>query len=100
MAAVEAANPKAAKPPIDRGPGLAAVRAIDPRLLYPLRDFRRLAGLGDFSMRKLRRQGLRILEADRKQYVLGQDFLDFLLRQGGRNDTRPDEAHREICCAP
>jgi hypothetical protein len=89
MATADTLPPKAKRLP-DRGPAVAAVRAIDPKKLYPAREFRRLAIFGDFSWRKLKRQGMRVLRWDKKEFVLGQDFLDFLINQTNGKDATDD----------
>lgn len=43
-----------------------------------LAEFRRRTKLGDWALRTLRRQGLRVVTAGGRRFVLGEDFLQFL----------------------
>ena len=45
---------------------------------YPLSEFKRIAGMGDFALRTARRNGLRIRYTGNRGFVSGQDFLAYL----------------------
>jgi hypothetical protein len=48
--------------------------------VYRADEFRGRAGLNDFSWRGVRRAGLRVVRVNRKVYVRGSDWFDFLTR--------------------
>lgn len=50
---------------------------------YTVAEFRKRAGIGDYTWRRLRRE-LRVVTIGRRQYVLGQDWIDYLTR--GKKD--------------
>jgi hypothetical protein len=50
---------------------------------YTTQEFRKRAGIGDYTWRRLRRE-LPIVTIGRKQYVLGQSWIDYLLSQKGK----------------
>ena len=51
---------------------------IEPEVLYPLEEFKTLAGLGNHAMRTARRNGLFVRRANNRSYVLGRDYLEYL----------------------
>lgn len=56
---------------------------------YSVAEFRRRAGIGDYTWRDLRRR-LRVVKIGRKQYVLGQTWLEFLREQADEDAMRGD----------
>ena len=61
---------------MSRTPGV-----IDAAQAYTIAEFRRRMGIGDFAMRQLRRDGLRVVEIGRKRFILGRSWLKFLEEQ-------------------
>ncbi len=54
------------------------LEAIDVSKIYPLKQFQRLAGAGDWMMRQMRRNGLKVRRVGGKAFVRGQDWFEFL----------------------
>lgn len=50
-------------------------------VVYPLSDFQRRTGLGDYAMRQARRKGLRVRYVGGRGFVIGDDWIDWLSRQ-------------------
>ncbi len=46
---------------------------------YTVKEFRRRAGIGDYTWRRLRRE-LPVVTIGRRQYILGKDWIDFLTK--------------------
>lgn len=63
------------EPNADLGP-------IEPDVLYPLAVFQKRTGFRRESRAKLRREGLPIRRVGRQRFVLGRDFIEFVLTQG------------------
>lgn len=55
---------------------------IDTGRLYPLENFKAIAGLGQHAMRQVRRAGLPIKRIGRVKYVLGDDYIQFVKDHG------------------
>ncbi len=55
---------------------------IDPQKLYPLPVFQRAAGQGRAALRKARDSGLKVHYAGGRGWVLGQDWIDHVVRTG------------------
>ncbi|WP_417383225.1 hypothetical protein [Gimesia sp.] len=55
-----------------------AIGQIDPDILYPLEEFKRVSGMGTCALRTARNAGLRMLQTGHRKYVKGQDFIDYL----------------------
>jgi len=49
---------------------------------YPLDVFRAATGMQEWSMRKARRSGLRVVYVGGRGWVLGKDWIAFLERKG------------------
>ena len=58
------------------------IGAIRPEVTYTLKEFKRRAQLGDGALRKMRRAGFPVRYTGSRGYVRGQDFIDFVSRQG------------------
>lgn len=56
------------------------LRPIDPRILYPLPVFEEHSGLSKAAMRTARRNGLRVLRVGGRAFVLGSDFIEYVLK--------------------
>lgn len=54
---------------------------VQANCIYPLSLFQRLTGLKQHAMRQARRRGLRILKCGRHNFVLGSDFIEFLVQE-------------------
>lgn len=54
---------------------------------YPLEVFRAASGMQDWSMRKARRSGLRVVYVGGRGWVLGKDWIAYL-EQHGRSEGR------------
>lgn len=54
---------------------------IQRNTIYPLADFMSRVGLGEFAMRRARREGLRVVRMGKSVFVRGEDFIDFLNKQ-------------------
>ncbi len=67
-------------------------RVIHLNGIYPLEDFKKISGLGDFALRTARQNGLNVLRANGKAYVYGGDFLAYLKVIGGENVIGTDGA--------
>ncbi|MDA1016058.1 MAG: hypothetical protein O3A00_16585 [Planctomycetota bacterium] len=65
-----------------------ATSAIESSTVYPLRDFQRLAGLGNFALREARKKGLRVRAVGNRRYILGSDFREFLESQPERGSAK------------
>jgi hypothetical protein len=52
---------------------------IVPDRLYTVPELRARADFGDFTWREARTGGLRIRKVGRKMFVLGKDFIDYVL---------------------
>lgn len=58
---------------------------IEPHILYRLDDAMTRLGWGAHSMRRARREGLRVRYAGRRGYVLGRDIIEHI-EQHGRDE--------------
>ena len=52
---------------------------------YTVAEFRKRMGIGDFAMRKLRADGLHVVEVGRKRFIRGSDWYDFLGEAANQN---------------
>lgn len=64
----------------------ATMTPISPTELYPIKLFRRLAGLGPHAMRQARAKGLKVRYVGKNAYIKGQDFIDYVDQNA--TDTR------------
>jgi hypothetical protein len=55
---------------------------IEAHVLYPLEDFKPRSGFGSSAMRAARRDGLKVIYAGGRGYVLGRDFIEWLQKNG------------------
>jgi hypothetical protein len=53
---------------------------------YTLEEFKRRVGKKDAAFRSSRRAGLRVLQEGKQRYVLGRDWIDYLLKTAGHPD--------------
>ena len=76
--------PKKVVPERDRGETgpLGVIRADES---YTLEEFMRRVGKKIAGMRSARRAGLRVLREGKQTYVLGRDWIDYLLKTAGRH---------------
>lgn len=56
---------------------------IEPDVLYPWDVFRRLTGLGETSLRRARRAGMKEYRWGGRKFILGSDFLEFIRENSG-----------------
>jgi hypothetical protein len=77
--------PKPAPAPADA----QARGVIDVNKIYTLAAFRRRVGAGDWAMRQMRRDGLRVTQIGNLRFVTGADFAAFVAaaaeREGGKS---------------
>jgi hypothetical protein len=55
---------------------------IEPHVLYPIDDLKARSGLGIAAIRTMRRSGLQVRYAGGRAYVLGKDFIDYVIKHG------------------
>ena len=60
----------------------AALAPVSSAETYPLADFKRRTGLGDWGMRQARKNGLRVAKVGKRRFVRGVDWFEFLGRTG------------------
>jgi hypothetical protein len=60
-------------------------RALDPDLLYTLRELMELTGLKRTAIRTARENGLEIRYVGGRGFVLGRDFQDYVIKHGKKN---------------
>jgi hypothetical protein len=58
--------------------GASALGCIQADAAYPYEEFQKLTGQGRTAMRSFRMQGLRVIRAGNRRYILGRDWLAFL----------------------
>lgn len=56
------------------------LRPIEPNVLYPLKLFQQYAGIANHGLRTARRNGMRVLRVSNRAYVLGSDFIEYVIR--------------------
>ena len=61
---------------------------------YSLEEFQRLIGQAKTAIRSFRLQGLRVIRAGNRRYILGRDWIAFLDRLGKRLQGDPEEMGR------
>lgn len=61
---------------------------IDPNSIYPLKHFQQVSGLKDQALRTARSRGLQVRRCGNRCFVLGRDFLQYLVEQGGPQPDR------------
>ncbi len=49
--------------------------------VYPLADFMAITRQGQKGIRRLKREGLKVHRQGRCSYIIGRDWLEFLIRQ-------------------
>jgi hypothetical protein len=64
------------------------LREIHPDVLYRLDEIKKRAGLGSWAMRAARRNGLRVIYRNARGWVLGRDFIEYMM-QPEQTDGRP-----------
>lgn len=73
----------------------SAPGVIDPTQLYCLEEFLARMQWGKHAWRTARRNGLRVLRAGGRAYVLGSDAVGYLARVGD-DDTVDQQSTREV----
>ena len=56
--------------------------------MYTLTEFKRRTNLKDAALRSARRSGLRVLRNGSHAYVLGRDWIDFILQSSDRDEKK------------
>lgn len=51
---------------------------INPATLYRIESLKAAAGVGEWAIRQMRRNGLKIRYIAGKAFVLGSDFIDYI----------------------
>ena len=54
---------------------------IEPHILYSRTEFKRRSGLGDFAIRKAKKDGLKVTPRGGREWILGRDFIEFVGKQ-------------------
>lgn len=69
--------------------GTSGLGSIQADAAYPYEEFQRLTGQGRTAMRSFRMQGLRVIRAGNRRYILGRDWMRFLdsLASGGQAES-------------
>lgn len=62
-----------------------AVGVISPEELYTLKAFARRLGVKEATLRSARRAGLKVYYAHKHAYVLGRDWIEYVLRTADRS---------------
>lgn len=57
----------------------SAPGVINPSELYTLKAFKQRLGVQDSTLRAARRAGLRVLYIHKQGYILGKDWIDYVL---------------------
>lgn len=65
------------------GPGF-----IEPHVLYRLEEAKRRMGWGDGAIREARRNGLNVLYAGKRAYLLGRDLIDDIETSGRHSNAQ------------
>ena len=63
-------------------PTTEAPGVIEPAVLYTLAELKKRTRLGDWAIRKARKDGLRVSRVGNARFVLGADFQNFIQEQG------------------
>lgn len=74
----------------ETGPPVGVIRADE---AYTLEEFKRRVGFQDAALRRARRAGLRLLREGKRKYVLGRDWIDYLLKTAGHQDAERGCGH-------
>jgi len=77
---------------VDRFPALS-VGVIRADEAYTLDEFKRRVGFQSAALRRARRAGLRLLREGKRKYVLGRDWIDYLLKTAGHQDAERGCGH-------
>jgi len=64
-------------------PTVGFIRADE---LYTLKELKRRLEFKDATLRRARRAGLRVLKEGKRRYVLGRDWIDYLVQTAGHQD--------------
>ncbi len=59
------------------------IDTISTDVIYPLNLFKQITGFHDTAMRTARSNGLRVLHAGGRGFVVGADFRDYLIKVNG-----------------
>jgi len=75
--------------PSNGAPSTAAAipGVIKPDEFYTLDELKRRLRFRDAALRAARRQGLRVYRVHGRGFVLGQDWIDYVLKAHGREET-------------
>lgn len=58
---------------------------VNPDELYTLRTFTSRLGIKAATLRSARRAGLKVYYVHKQAYVYGKDWIEYVLKEGGRN---------------
>lgn len=65
---------------------------IKPQELYTLKAFKRRLEIADATLRSARRAGLRVTYIHKQGFILGRDWIDYVMKAGlGQNTGAPLE---------
>lgn len=64
--------------------GLAEIRAGE---CYPLAVFMEKVGLAQWTLRRCRKSGLKMIKIGTRKFVRGEDWLDFLAKEAERQEA-------------
>lgn len=62
---------------------------------YTLEEFKLRVGKKNAGLRSARRAGLRVIREGKQSYVLGRDWIDYLLKTAGHQDAEPGCGHAQ-----
>jgi hypothetical protein len=79
---------KLAKPAPAQAPA-SPIGVIDTRAIYSLSTFKRILGAGDWALRMMRRDGLKVIQVGNLRFVRGADFSEFLAAAGEQGGGDP-----------
>lgn len=74
----------------ETGTPVGVIRADE---AYTLEEFKRRVGFQNAALRRARRAGLRLLREGKRKYVLGRDWIDYLLKSAGHQDAERGCGH-------
>ena len=60
----------------------STAKSIDPTRLYSLGEFQRVSGMSTAAVRSARREGLVVRYLGRTAWILGRDFVEFVVSKG------------------
>ncbi len=60
---------------------------INPDELYTLRTFKKRLSVSDHTLRAARRNGLQVLYLHKQGYILGKDWIDYVLKSSRHSQS-------------